>query len=780
MKNILMYCHNGSGNHGCEAIIRSTVNILNRAGTWQYYQISRNMQEDLKYGVGELVELLPEYGPVERKGYAFWKAYLEQKLLHKSKQMDYLSCRGAFQVPKGKTISLSIGGDNYCYKGYKLYMGYHQISKQQGHKTALWGCSVEPDFLEYQDLLNDLKTFDKIFVRESISYEAMAAKGLKNIVLYPDPAFTLEMCSEPTVIPPENTVGINISPMALDYGSENSDIMGNYEELIRYILQQTDMNIALIPHVVWSYNDDRIVLRKLKNKFAGESRVFMIEDMDCTCLKLYISKLRFLVGARTHATIAAYSTGVPTLVAGYSVKSRGIARDIFGTEDHYVVPVNRMSDTRELTDAFLWIMEHEQEIREHLHKFMPEYICRAYDAGKQLCSMVSGNCVEILKSGISKESCSGCSACVNACPIGCLQMVPDKEGFLYPEVTEKTCVNCGKCEQSCPIQNKNAEQRPKQCYAMKNKNETVRLKSSSGGVFSILANHIIADGGAVYGAAFDDKGIVRHIEVTHKEQLGRLLGAKYSQSVIGTVYKQVEKRLVRGEKVLFSGTPCQVAGLKSYLKTSYENLFCVDIICHGVPSPSVWETYLKQKSCGSLPQMINFRCKDSGWSRYQYSLYMEYKDGTVFCQKNSENLFLQGMVKNLFLRPSCSSCSFKGFQHLGDITLGDFWGIWNLDEEFDDNKGVSAVLVNTAKGMNLLTRCMDQIEMKIVTLEEIKRENLSWIKSSYMDEKREIFFENLDQERDFEDLVQELILKENSSKGVFDYLSFIKHKFLER
>lgn len=388
MNNILMYCHNGSGNHGCEAIIRSTVEIARNAGTWQFYQISRNPSEDSAYGIDELVTLLPEYSPVPKNSAGFWKAYFEQRCLKKPGRMDALSSRISFQVPQGKTISLSIGGDNYCYAGYQLYTGYHQISREQGHKTVLWGCSVEPEFLEEADLLDDLRTFDKILVRESISYKAMQEKGLTNLALYPDPAFTLKPSGSAKVLPKKNTTGINISPMALRYGAAGSDIMGNYEELIRYILSETDMQIALIPHVVWKENDDRAVLQKLKSVFAEEDRINLIEDMDCTKLKAYISKLRFFVGARTHATIAAYSSGVPTLAAGYSVKSRGIARDIFGTEENYVVPVNQMSDTAQLKTAFCRIMEHEKEIREHLNEFMPKYIQRAYSAGNELIKLV--------------------------------------------------------------------------------------------------------------------------------------------------------------------------------------------------------------------------------------------------------------------------------------------------------------------------------------------------------------------------------------------------------
>lgn len=775
MNNILMYCHNGSKNHGCEAIIRSTVGILNQVGTMQYYQISRNMAEDKEYGVHHLVHLLPEFSEVPHRGSAFISAYLAQKFFHNSERMNHLSSQVSFSIPVGPTVSLSIGGDNYCYKGYKTYCRYHQISRSMGHKTILWGCSVEPSFLEFEDLLADLKTFDKILVRESISYQAMRNKGLDHVFLYPDPAFTLKPDPMATVFPPDNTVGINISPMVLNYGSENSNITGNYQELIRYILQNTDMKIALIPHVVWSDTNDTTVLKLLKESFADEPRVFLVEDMDALKLKAYISRLRFLVAARTHATVAAYSTGVPTLVAGYSVKSRGIARDIFGTEENYVVPVKQMTDIHELTDAFRWIMAHEQEIRTHLQNFMPDYIARAYAAGQEIADFFHD---ESLKSGITKDSCVGCNSCVSACPTGSLHMTADAEGFFYPELNPETCVNCGLCAKVCPIQKESVSPTPVTCQAVKNRDDAVRMSSSSGGVFSVLAEHILQENGVVYGAALDQNCVVRHMEIQESAQLGILRGAKYSQSIIGSTYQQAKNQLDNGRKVLFSGTPCQIAGLYAYLQKPYENLICIDIICHGVPSPLVWDKYLHEISTSGLPEHLNFRSKDTGWSRYQYAMKAEYSDGTVFCQKNADNAYLQGMVQDLYLRPSCSSCKFKGFEHPGDITLGDFWGIWNQMPDFDDNRGVSAVIINSEAGRQLLNACSTQLESREASLEQVISENPSWIQSAAFPQERTVFFESLHTSARIDKAVQTAQTSRIPPRSMIDTLSSIKHKLL--
>lgn len=781
MNNILMYCHNGSGNHGCEAIIRSTVEILSRQAAWNFYQISRDCNEDRKYGIHELVELLPEYGEVPHDGIAFLHAYLEQKVLHNSSRMDRLSSSVSFQKPYGETVSLSIGGDNYCYKGYKLYTGYHDISKKQGHKTVLWGCSVEPDFLEFHDLLADLKTFNKIVVRESISYEAMRKKGLENIVLYPDPAFTLEMNPMAEKFPPANTVGINISPMALDYGSDKSDILGNYVELIQYILRETDMNIALIPHVVWSYNDDRLVLQKLKDHFSEEKRVFMLEDMDCTCLKAYISKLRFFVGARTHATIAAYSTGVPTLVVGYSVKSRGIAKDIFGTEEHYVISTKEMKETSELTDAFKWIQMHENEIAEYLTAFMPAYIAKSFDAGKEIAELISSEKQDKkLKPGISKDACIGCESCISICPKNCLKMKSDSEGFHYPVITSSKCIDCELCSKHCPIKmNENKKQIPVKCYAAKNSDEDIRMKSSSGGVFSVLAKSVLKENGVVFGAEIDSNGVVRHRSVENLHDLACLYGAKYSQSKIGDTYQEAKKCLDAGRKVLFSGTPCQIGGLKAYLGKDYDTLICVDFICHGVPSPEVWKRYLNEIADGKDVE-VNFRSKESGWSRYQYSLCINDCQKTLLSQKNNDNVFLQGMVKEFYLRPSCSACKFKGFNHPGDITVGDFWGIWDFRPDFDDNKGVSAVIVNTDKGIRLMEFCSSELITEGVSLADIRKNNISWIKSAEYTRNRKVFFNQFKSGKSINGITEYINQINQPKKGIIDKLYNVKHFLLRR
>lgn len=386
-KNILMYCHNGSGNHGCEAIVRSTVDILSNQDSYNYYLISRNGAEDNKYGLGNLVNILPEFSTIHFFDKGFIKAYIKQKIFKNYDLMNDIAIKKSYSIPSENTVSLSIGGDNYCYNGYKTYIKYHNFSKKEGHKTVLWGCSVEPEFLEKKDIIDDLKTFDKIIVRESLSYSAMRNKGLTNIFLYPDPAFTLKKDYKNKIIIKNNSIGINISPMILDYGKKDNKIIENYLFLIRYILNNTDMHIVLLPHVVWNYNNDIDLMNMISEKFKNEERITTISDCNCMELKSIISQLRFLIAARTHASIAAYSMLIPTLVVGYSIKSRGIAHDIFGTDKNYVVSVKDMNSETELTKSFKWICVHEKYIVKHLKSFMPNYIKKAYNAGKEIITL---------------------------------------------------------------------------------------------------------------------------------------------------------------------------------------------------------------------------------------------------------------------------------------------------------------------------------------------------------------------------------------------------------
>lgn len=354
----------------------------------------------------------------------------------------------------------------------------------------------------------------------------------------------------------------------------------------------------------------------------------------------------------------------------------------------------------------------------------------------------------------SKCQCTGCTACANSCPRQCIQMKKDSAGFFYPEIVKPSaCIDCGACERACPVLADNkvtGNHSLAFAYAAFAKNEPLRMESSSGGVFSELATVILQMGGIVYGSSYDENGVIRHIGSENKQDLGKLRGAKYSQSVLGNTFSNIKKQLMSGKTVLFSGTPCQVAGLKSFLKRDYDNLVCIDFVCHGVPSPMVWEKYVAYRAQfdngGTLPLHINLRNKESGWSNYSYSVEFAYGNKKRYFCKNAEDPFMYLFVNDYILRKSCGDCHFKGYNRVSDITLGDFWGIQNIDPEMDDNKGTSLVLTHDAVGEDLLKKVAGRVKIKQVTLEQASSENLSLLKSSVHKPSRDIVLKTIESE----------------------------------
>lgn len=327
-----------------------------------------------------------------------------------------------------------------------------------------------------------------------------------------------------------------------------------------------------------------------------------------------------------------------------------------------------------------------------------------------------------------KNNCTGCSACINICPKQCLEMVADENGFAYPELLDKNeCMYCHKCERICPILNSySISPQVAKVYASYSQDNDVRMKSSSGGIFTEIARKVLKEKGYIYGGAYDEQFRVHHICVEMECDLERLRGAKYSQSDLEDNFCKIKKRLENKQKVLFSGTPCQVAGLKAFLQQDYPNLITVDFVCHGVPSPMVWERYVhyraKKDNVSILPVRINMRSKETGWSRYAYSTLFEYSNGKKFSFNNKENIFMKLFVEDYILRDSCSNCHFKGYNRWSDITLGDFWGIWNIDPEMDDNKGTSLVITHSKKGEELLDTLSSQIITKQYALKQASQE----------------------------------------------------------
>ncbi len=358
MQKIYMYAHGGSGNHGCEAIVRSTAKILKEIGCERPVLISSNPEEDKKYGIGQVCDVIRDKEPYSKFSLDFVKAYIKLKTKNDFTYMDRMDYLTTVSKINPGDIALSIGGDNYCYADVKRYVMLHDMMLERGAKTVLWGCSVEPDLLKNPEIAEDLSRYSLIVARESISYEALKSVN-ENTILTSDPAFFLDSTEDTEIA---DSVGINLSPMAIANETGSGLAMENYRELIQYILNSTDMRVVLVPHVIWVDNDDRIPLKELYDEFKETNRVEMISDHSCEEIKGIIRKCKYFVGARTHSTIAAYSTGVPTLVLGYSVKARGIAKDIFGSENDYIIPVQKLKTQDDLLNEFKKVMENRKDI----------------------------------------------------------------------------------------------------------------------------------------------------------------------------------------------------------------------------------------------------------------------------------------------------------------------------------------------------------------------------------------------------------------------------------
>lgn len=371
MSNYGLYAHGGSANHGCEAIVRSIIKLLSL--NKEHILCSNAPTEDIKYQLNELITITKAQNGIKTN--FIYK--LKSKLSSNPDRLYYNSIYHELpQLLQNTDIALSIGGDNYCYSGLALEMSVLLSIIRQKTKASpiLLGCSIESK--EYKNYLEtDFKKYEKIIARESITYSLLNESGLKNIFCIPDPAFQLNRkdLPLPTQFTENNTVGINVSPMIIGYENQKGITLQNYIELIAYILHKTDMQIALIPHVVWINNDDRKPLQILFNKFKDTGRICMITDHNAEELKGYIARCRFMIAARTHASIAAYSQQVPTLVVGYSVKAKGIATDIFGTDRNYVIPVQELTTPNKLKDAFISLMAQEKDIKNYMNSFIPEY-----------------------------------------------------------------------------------------------------------------------------------------------------------------------------------------------------------------------------------------------------------------------------------------------------------------------------------------------------------------------------------------------------------------------
>jgi len=345
----------------------------------------------------------------------------------------------------------------------------------------------------------------------------------------------------------------------------------------------------------------------------------------------------------------------------------------------------------------------------------------------------------------NKSNCTGCAACYSICPVQCISMKHNDEGFLFPNVDEKKCIGCNKCKKSCPAIVQGDARKPLNVYAVKNPDEEIRFQSSSGGIFTLLAENTIKEGGIVFGARFNEKWEVIHDYSETAEGLAAFRGSKYVQSATGNIYKQVKDFLENGRKVLFSGVPCQIAGLKAFLKKDFDTLLTIDLICHGVANPYVWKKYLDEFLSNNKTKLsqvvgVKFRDKRCGWRQYSFSIFtVSGAKKNIFTESKVKNIYRNGFVQNIFLRMSCYNCPTRSLRSGSDITIGDFWGIENILPDFADDKGVNLVLVNTEKG-KLFYNTLEKIDRELTYADAIQ--SSCWIEESApLEKKRTIFFD---------------------------------------
>ena len=346
---------------------------------------------------------------------------------------------------------------------------------------------------------------------------------------------------------------------------------------------------------------------------------------------------------------------------------------------------------------------------------------------------------------LDKLECCGCYSCSQKCPKSAIEMKANEEGFFYPEINKEKCINCGLCEKVCPQLKdvKKANEGYPKAYAMRNKNDEELKGSSSGGIFSIIANYVLENNGVVFGAAYDENLNVNHIKVENKIDLQKLRSSKYVQSNINDSYKETEIELKKGKKVLFSGTPCQIAGLNSYLMKDYENLITCDLVCHGVPSQKLFEKYLEYLSKKFKSKVIkyNFRSKEKkGWGLLTK---VETEDGKIRFIEPDFDPYYSNFLRSTIYRENCYSCHYTNYNRVADITLADYWGINGIHPEFYSEQGNSLILINNKKASELLELFKDKIDILLTEIDKAANRNKNLIQPSKRSEMRDNIYNGI-------------------------------------
>ena len=349
-----------------------------------------------------------------------------------------------------------------------------------------------------------------------------------------------------------------------------------------------------------------------------------------------------------------------------------------------------------------------------------------------------------------KEECCGCTACVNICPVDCIAMQADEEGFLYPHIEKDKCIECNQCAVVCPINNNPKSSAKVDAVCARAKDLNIVRESTSGGFFTPIAQYVLDNDGIVVGAICNKNNTIEHIIVNHsnKEELEKYRGSKYVQSELGNMFSTVKSELEKGTKVCFSGTPCQISGLFNYLKKDYENLITIDMICKGVPSPKLWKKYVdfKEKKYNSKIKQVSFRKKTYGY--HSGTMELLFENGKKYCGSGRVDYYLKSFYKDICSRPSCYECSFKSDKHPSDYTIFESWHASTVVPGLkDDNLGYTSVLINSDKGRTLFSQIKDKYEWYPIDKEQaIELDGIMVRNNSKPHPKRYEYYKDLDNE----------------------------------
>lgn len=756
-KKILLYGVGTYKNRGVEAIIQSTLNQINEKD-YDLTIASHDHDYNRHYYNDKITKYIKHY----RKSNELTESEKELEKYYQSIPFDYNNFELLYQSDVVKEleesdICISVGGDNYCYDFCTWLYALDKKSKDSNKKTVLWGASL---FEEINDLelINNLRNFDVLVIRESLSYDAVSKYVPKEKIIFtPDPAFSLE--KEEVKLEEwyhnRKVIALNVSPLTIKNETQQQAI----SDLIDYILKNTKYSICLLPHVTTDDCNDLTILKEIKNKYKDEERIYLETDSyNCKELKYIISKCEMLIAARTHASIAAYSQSIPTLVIGYSVKAKGIAKDLFGEYDNYVISSKELTSEK-LIDKFKYLNKNKKEIKKILEDKHEYFVTESKDIFNKVIKLLE----EQEKQKICNcDECIGCGVCKVNCPKDAITMQKNEEGYLYPVINEEKCIDCNLCRKNCPINKTLKENKyEKKYFAVKNKNLDERMKSTSGGVFSVLARNVLKEKGVVYGCEMKDYK-ASHIRITTEKDLDKIRGSKYIQSSIIDILPQVKEDLENKKTVLFSGTPCQIGAIKAFLKKDYPNLITVSVVCHGILNDKILDKYIKEleNRYNAHVENITFRTKENGWTTSS----IKYKiNGEEVIKRFIDDPLMNLYLKDIILRESCYKCKYKDNNNIADMIIGDYWGIEVTMPDFADQAGVSSLIINSKKAEQFLNKInfFDNVIYKEGNKEEIEKYNPQIVASVKRPKERNIVFKQINNQS-IMNVYLELLQKENN------------------